>query len=95
MPFFTSTFERTRQQKQAQRTAAIEKAEAALAVIPISPNAETILVSPIEAIADKIRATEWSSTEVVATFARRCIEAHHDLNCLTEGLHSHWGNSLN
>lgn len=88
MSLFTSAFKTTRAQKQAQRTAALEKAEEVLGTIPVSPNADEILKSPAVLVAEKIRATEWSTTEVVATFARRCIEAHNDLNCLTEGPHS-------
>ena len=85
MPFFSSSYQKVRDQKLAQRRAAIAAAETALATIPVSKDADEILKSPAYAIADKIKAREWTTLEVVATFARRCIETHHDINCLTEG----------
>jgi len=85
MGLFTSSYEAVRDQKQAERNTAIEKAEGVLSTIPTSPNADEILKAPAEVIAAKIRAKDWSSTEVVATFSRRCIETHNDTNCLTEG----------
>jgi len=85
MGLLASSYETVRDQKQAERKAAIEKAEGVLSTIPSSPNADEIVKAPAEVIAAKIRAKDWTSTEVVATFSRRCIETHNDTNCLTEG----------
>jgi len=86
MGLFASSYQTVRDQKQAERKAAIEKAEVVLSTITPSPNADEIIKAPADVIAAKILAKEWSSTEVVATFSRRCIDAHNDTNCLTEGL---------
>ena len=74
-----------RAQKLAQRQSAIDKATAALALIPVDPSEPEILKSPAWQLAAKIASKDWSAVTVVAAFARRSIEAHNDLNTLTEG----------
>lgn len=87
MPLFgTSFFESTRDQKLAQRQSAIDKATAALALIPVHPSEPEILKSPAYQLAAKIASKDWTALTVVAAFARRCIETHNDLNTLTEGI---------
>jgi len=87
MPLFgPSFFESTREQKLAQRQSAIDKATAALALIPVHASESEILKSPAWQLAAKIASKDWSALTVVAAFARRCIETHNDLNTLTEGI---------
>ena len=86
MSFFgPSFFESVKEKKQNERKNAIDRASKILSELPVSPEADTILTAPAWQIAEKIKSREWSSLTVVTTFARRCIEAHNDTNCLTEG----------
>jgi hypothetical protein len=91
--FGPSSFETAKALKDTQRSAAIEKATKVLADAPLNPDLEEEIVhTPAWQIADKIKAKEWSSFGVVTAFARRCLEAHKDTNCLTESPKRAFGN---
>ena len=82
--FGPSLFETIRSNKDAQRTEAIHKASQLIASLPVHSEEEIIIKSPAWELAEKIKAGQWSACTVVTAFARRCIEAHKETNCLTE-----------
>lgn len=85
MPLFgPSYFESAKTRKQTECKNALEKASELLANLPVCAQDDAILAAPAWQIAEKIRSKEWSTLTVVTAFARRCIAAHNDLNCLTE-----------
>jgi hypothetical protein len=85
MPFFRPSYKSIRDGKLSTRQNAIDEASKLLSTLPVHPNEESILTCPAFELAEKIKSKEYSSTAVVAAFARRCITAHNELNYLTEG----------
>jgi len=86
MPLFgPSKFESTRDTKLSQRSKALDAASKLLAEIPVHVQGDVIVTAPISELAGKIKAKEWLSVDVVAAFARRCLAAQEQTNCLTEG----------
>ena len=86
MPLFgPSQFESLRDHKQTQRKNALEKARDLISQVPVHSEEETILTTPAWELAEKIKAKRWSSATVVTAYARRCLAAQDESNCLTEG----------
>jgi len=87
MPFFGPSFhESVRDKKLSQRQEALDKALGILAEIPVNPEEDVIIATPAHELADKIKSKQWSASTVVAAYARQCVAAHDELNCLTEGI---------
>jgi len=83
--FGPSAFEKARDAKLAQRQKALDEAEEELANIPPHPEEEIIAKTPAWQLAENIRDKSYTSLDVVAAFARRCLFAQKETNCLTEG----------
>jgi hypothetical protein len=89
MPLFgPSEFESLREHKQKQRKIALEKARDLISHVPVHAEEETILTTPAWELAKQVKATRWSSATVVTAYARRCLAAQDEINCLTEGISS-------
>jgi hypothetical protein len=86
MPLFgPSHFASAKEHKQVQRKNALDKATELISKVPISPEEEIILTTPAWELAQQIKAGRWSSVTVVGAYARRCLTAQNECNCLTEG----------